>query len=109
MHRQERVHHFNRACDHIANYSNGHETLAKTIGTARFNYPENHIEVDNRLSWFFGTLDRLYGRNAYYVYLIRNPRGHAAELEQALEKPAREHHAGLCPSGLDAAPQAPDR
>ena len=63
---------FNRACDHIANYTNGHETLAKTIGKARFEYPENHIEVDNRLSWFLGTLDRLYGQDAYYVHLIRN-------------------------------------
>jgi hypothetical protein len=36
------------------------------------NYPDNHIEVDNRLSWFLGRLDSKYGNNATYIHLQRN-------------------------------------
>ena len=34
-------------------------------------YVDRHIEVDNRLSWFLGALDKKYGKRAYYVHLIR--------------------------------------
>jgi hypothetical protein len=36
-------------------------------------YPQNHIEVDNRLSWFLGTLEKEYGGRAFYVQLLRRP------------------------------------
>lgn len=42
------------------------------LANDRFNYPPNHIEADNRLSWLLGRLDRAYGANAYYVHLKRN-------------------------------------
>lgn len=42
------------------------------LGEARFAYPPNHIEADNRLSWFLGRLDRAYGKNAVYVHLRRD-------------------------------------
>lgn len=63
---------FIRACSHMTNYSTGHESRARRLGTDRFSYPDNHIEADNRLSWFPGTLDRIYGNKAFYVHLIRN-------------------------------------
>jgi hypothetical protein len=62
---------FIRACSHITNYTAGHETGSRKLGDARFSYPDNHIEADNRLSWFPGTLDTLYGGNAFYVHLVR--------------------------------------
>lgn len=37
-------------------------------------FPERHIEVDNRLSWFLGQLNSHYGNNAYYVHLRRDRR-----------------------------------
>lgn len=62
-----------RACRHIHNYTAGHESRAHLVGPARLTYPENHIEADNRLSWLLGRLDAIYGNQAFYVYLRRDP------------------------------------
>lgn len=62
-----------RACQHITNFSSAHESLASRIGAARFSYPENHIEIDNRLSWYLGRLDQIYGNDAFYVHMTRDP------------------------------------
>ena len=67
-----------RACAHVSNYSAGHETRLKRIGPDRLAYPENHIEADNRLSWYLGRLDRAYGDLAFYVHLQRDPAATAA-------------------------------
>lgn len=64
---------FIMACQHITNYTAAHESLSSNTGPQRFNYPENHIEADNRLSWLLGKLDDTYGDNAFYVHLKRNP------------------------------------
>jgi hypothetical protein len=64
---------FIKACQHISNYSALHESRATLIGAARLAYPANHIEADNRLSWFLGRLDKQYGDNAFYVHLGREP------------------------------------
>lgn len=63
---------FARACEHIDNYSSSHESLTEFLGSKRFDYPKNHIEIDNRLSWLLGRLDKAYGDNAYYVHLTRD-------------------------------------
>ena len=42
------------------------------LGDQRLDYPEDHIEADNRLSWFLGRLDEKYGDDAFYVHLKRN-------------------------------------
>ncbi|MGW8314637.1 MAG: hypothetical protein ACWGNV_03475 [Bacteroidales bacterium] len=63
---------FIRACKHITNYTAGHESRAREVGDDRFTYPDGHIEADNRLIWFAGTLDHLYGNEAFYVHLIRD-------------------------------------
>ncbi|MCW8825903.1 MAG: hypothetical protein OQK78_05705, partial [Gammaproteobacteria bacterium] len=62
---------FIKACQHITNYTALHESRATLIGEARLTYPDNHIEADNRLSWFLGRLDRIYGDDAIYVHLSR--------------------------------------
>ena len=64
---------FIKACQHITNYSSAHESLSTETGPLRFNYPPNHIEADNRLSWLLGRLDKVYGDRAFYVHLKRNP------------------------------------
>ncbi|MDH5324358.1 MAG: guanine nucleotide-binding protein subunit gamma [Gammaproteobacteria bacterium] len=63
---------FSKACEHIANYSSGHETRLPLIGEDRLCYPQNHIESDNRLCWILGRLDEVYGDNAVYVHLSRD-------------------------------------
>ena len=63
---------FIKSCQHITNYSSAHESLISEIDHQRLDYPANHIEVDNRLSWFLGRLDKTYGNDAYYVHLTRN-------------------------------------
>lgn len=42
------------------------------MGSERLNYPDNHIESDNRLAWFLGRLDRRFGKDAVYVHLSRD-------------------------------------
>ena len=63
---------FINACRHITNYTALHESRATLIGGERLNYPDHHIEADNRLSWFLGRLDRKYGNNAFYIHLSRD-------------------------------------
>ncbi len=63
---------FMRACQHIENYTCGHESLSSKLGASRFAYSDNHIEVDNRLSWLLGRLDKRIGNDAFYVHMVRN-------------------------------------
>lgn len=63
---------FIRAASHIANFTSAHESRTMFTGRERFAYPKNHIEADNRLSWFLGRLDQCYGAKAYYVHLQRD-------------------------------------
>lgn len=64
---------FVHACSHIDNYTSGHESRAGHHGDARLEYPDNHIEADNRLSWMLGSLDRKFGTDAFYLHLWRDP------------------------------------
>lgn len=63
---------FIRAAAHISNYTSEHESRVTLIGDARLDYPANHIEADNRLTWMLGRLDERYGCNAFYVHLTRD-------------------------------------
>jgi hypothetical protein len=61
-----------KACSHITNYTSAHESRCRALGGKRLAYPDNHIEVDMRLSWFLGRLERKYGKKALYVHLTRD-------------------------------------
>lgn len=61
-----------KACKHIKNYSSSQESRTGFLNYERLNYPANHIEIDNRLSWFLGRLDERYGNNSFYVHLQRD-------------------------------------
>jgi hypothetical protein len=63
---------FIKACQHITNYTVAHESRSGLVGPEHFAYPANHIEADNRLSWFLGQLDVVYGNSAFYVHLKRD-------------------------------------
>ncbi|MES9971344.1 MAG: hypothetical protein ABW092_15025 [Candidatus Thiodiazotropha sp.] len=63
---------FIQACKHIDNFSAAHESRSTLTGEQRLNYPDNHIEADNRLCWLLGRLESEYGNRAYYVHLTRD-------------------------------------
>lgn len=77
---------FAKACAHLTNFSAGHESRWDSSYADRFSYPDNHVEVDNRLSWYLGALDRHFGQGASYVHLFRDPedtaQSYAARWEQ---------------------------
>jgi len=66
---------FHHACKHIENYSSAHETVNDTKHAHAAPYtlpwPRHHIEIDNRLAWFLGVLERDFGSRPYYVHLTR--------------------------------------
>lgn len=70
------------ACRHMTNFTAAHESNWHRIGPPRLEYPDNHIEVDNRLSWMLGQLDRRYGGDAFYVHLQRD----AEETAQSFDR-----------------------
>lgn len=78
---------FYEACKHIENYTCGHESRASLSGEERLNYPDNHIEIDNRLSWFLGRLDEKYGNKAIYVHLKRDEKAVAESYYKRREFP----------------------
>ena len=62
-----------KACDHLDGWTAGHESRARELGAARFDYPPNHVESDNRLSFLLGRLFDRFGDDALYVHLRRDP------------------------------------
>ncbi|MGB3239645.1 MAG: tetratricopeptide repeat protein [Geitlerinemataceae cyanobacterium] len=80
---------FVEACSSIQNYTSAHESRTGLLGDARFQYPENHIEADNRLAWFLGRLENAYGDRAFYVHLTRD----REETAQSYSK--RVHKTGI--------------
>ena len=60
------------ACQHISNFTAAHESQAKVFGDKRLDYPDQHIEADNRLSWHLGQLDKKYGDEPIYVFMKRD-------------------------------------
>lgn len=64
---------FSAACSHFDNFTSAHESRTRMIGADRFAYPDHHIEVDNRLSWFLGELARRFDDDdTFYVHLTRS-------------------------------------
>jgi hypothetical protein len=61
-----------RACQHMTNFTAAHESRCQITGDERINFPDQHIEIDNRLSWFLGRLDKVYGKNAIYIHMVRD-------------------------------------
>ena len=62
---------FAKAANHADNFTVGHESRIGMMGERRLDYPDNHIEIDNRLSWFLGRLHERYP-DAFYVHLRRD-------------------------------------
>lgn len=71
---------FVTACSFITNYTSAHESQGPRLGPGRVEFPDQHIEADNRLAWFLGRLGERYGDDAFYVHLIRERSATAASL-----------------------------
>lgn len=71
-----------RACARLTNWTGAHESLTHATGPARLAYPPRHIEIDNRLSWLLGRLERTWGPDAAYVHLTRDPEAVAQSFAQ---------------------------
>lgn len=71
-----------RACGHFANWTAAHESLTHATGPARLAFRPQHIEIDNRLSWLLGRLERAWGPEAAYVHLLRDPEAVAQSFSQ---------------------------
>ncbi|HMQ47805.1 MAG TPA: hypothetical protein PKA00_10095 [Saprospiraceae bacterium] len=84
---------FAKACEHIENFSASHESRVQFLGEERINFPDQHIEVDNRLSWFMGKLDEKYGKSAFYVHLLRDREATARSFMQRWEMKGSIIHA----------------
>ncbi|MEJ2006048.1 MAG: hypothetical protein P8X57_14050 [Cyclobacteriaceae bacterium] len=61
-----------KACAFADNYTCAHESRCSFLKDERLQYPEDHIEIDNRLSWFLGKLDDMYGDEAIYIHMLRD-------------------------------------
>lgn len=81
---------FARACDHIDGFTVGHESRTQRIAEDRFAYPPEHIEVDNRLSWFLGDLgERWSSSTTLFVHLRRDRDAVVRSLERRWDSPFR--------------------
>lgn len=64
---------FANACQLLDGMSAGHETRVDHIPD-RLSFPDNHVEVDNRLVWFLGGIAARYpDEQTFYVHLTRSP------------------------------------
>jgi hypothetical protein len=54
-----------------ANYTVGHETRWGQVLPHRIDFPDDHIEIDNRFAWLLGSLGERYP-DALYVHLTRD-------------------------------------
>lgn len=66
---------FARAAGHFDNFTAAHESRWGVPRlSSRLDYPDQHIEVDNRLAWMLGMLEQQYGDDpdVRWVHLIRN-------------------------------------
>lgn len=60
------------AFDLLEGFTAAHESRVQMLGSARLDYPTNHIECDNRLVFFLADLSLKYGRDSILVRVERN-------------------------------------
>jgi len=86
-----------KAFRHATNYTAAHES--GRLNRYSLEYPENHIEVDNRLTWFVGSLAVLYPE-ARWVWLRRDPVAAAASYQRKRPSTAIKLIGAICQGRL---------
>jgi len=59
------------ACQHVKNFSSGHDTKEGALAVDRVKIADAHIEIDTRFAWMLGLLSEQNGDDVYYVLLTR--------------------------------------
>lgn len=78
---------FYNACKHITNYSCSQEKFTRNPGYVKM-IPDNHIAIDNRLSFHLGSLLEYFGnRRFYFVWLRRNRKATAESFAKRFANP----------------------
>jgi hypothetical protein len=60
------------AFGHLEGLTSAHESRTEYLGEARIDYPDNHVECDNRLTWFMQRLTKKYGKTGILVIVKRD-------------------------------------
>lgn len=60
------------ALKNLSGFTSEHESRCSYLGDERINFPENHIECDNRLTWFLPRLTKKYGANSILIKVVRD-------------------------------------
>lgn len=84
---------FLAACGHIENFSSARRSMRISPLGGQLDYPDGHIEIDDRLTWFLGRLDERFGDRAFYVHLVYDPEGAASHMARSLDDPDHVMHA----------------
>jgi len=85
---------FSRSLSHATNFTSGHETRTSICTSDRLEYPDAHIEADNRLAFFLGALKQRYdSANTIWVHLRRNPKDVVNSYLRRRYSPAQLVHA----------------
>lgn len=63
---------FAHAFELVDGYTSAHESRCQYLGSERVNYPQNHVECDNRLTWFMARLTNKYADNSVLVIVHRD-------------------------------------
>ena len=56
----------------IDGFTSLHESRVQELGESRIEYPDNHLESDNRLTWFMPQLTKKYSDKALLVIVHRD-------------------------------------
>lgn len=60
-----------KACQHIRNFSAGHDSKEGALAAERTRIADDHIEIDTRFAWLLGQLHEQNGDQIHYVFLTR--------------------------------------
>lgn len=61
-----------RACQHVKNFTAGHDSKSGQLAAERVKTNDQHIEIDTRFAWFLGRLAESDNGDTHYVHLTRN-------------------------------------
>ncbi|WP_448329054.1 hypothetical protein [Sulfitobacter sp. M13] len=60
------------ACQHVRNFTSGHDTREGSLASERVKIPDQHIEIDTRFAWMLGLLSEHNDEQIHYVFLTRS-------------------------------------
>lgn len=68
-----------KAFSNVSDYTCAHESRVGFFNDQRINYPDNHIELDNRLSFYLPQLTRKYSKKNSLLVIVNRDRNSIAK------------------------------